>query len=272
MSADAAPLPTSDPELRRLELPHGVVTYTDEGPEEAPVLVAVHGIPGSVRDFRYLAPALLPAWRLVRVDLPGFGGSAPVADAITTLRGRARVVLALADALRIDRFAVLGHSMGGGTALVLAADQPARVRALVLLASLALRLHRGLGAPPRLFAWVARGLEVPGLRGLLMPWVRGRYRRRRFPGAEEKTAADFARHLRAVSAADFELMRASVRRPLPPTLVAYARDDHLIETAIAAELAAALPGARVLVFEEGGHNIQKTRALELGAAIRALAS
>jgi len=270
LSADGPSLPTSDPEPRRAELPHGVVTYTDEGPADAPVLIAVHGIPGSVRDFRYLAPQLLPALRVVRVDLPGFGGSAPVADAIRTLRGRARVVVALADVLGIDRFTILGHSMGGGTALVVAADHAARVRGLVLVASLALRLHRGLGAPPRTFTWVARGLEIPGLRGLLLPWVRDGYRKRRFPGVEEKTAADFAHLLHALSAVDFEVMRAAVRRPLPPTLIAYARDDHMIETAIAEELTAALPDARVLAFDDGGHNIQKTHAVELGAAIRAL--
>ena len=268
MTADGPSLPTSDPEPRRAELPHGVVTYTDEGPAAAPVLIAVHGIPGSVRDFRYLAPQLLPELRVVRVDLPGFGGSAPVADAITTLRGRARVVVALADALGIDRFAILGHSMGGGTALVLAADHGTRVRHLVLVASLALRLHRGLGAPPRSFAWVAQGLSVPGLRRLLLPWVRHGYRKRRFPGVEEKTAGDFAHLLHALSAVDFEVMRAAVLRPLPPTLIAYARDDHMIETAIAEELAAAIPGARVLAFDDGGHNIQKTRAVEIGAAIR----
>jgi len=93
LSADAGLISTSDPEPRRAELPHGVVTYTDEGPAEAPVLIAVHGIPGSGRDFRYLAPQLLPARRVVRVDLPGFGGSAPALDAIRTLRGRARTML-----------------------------------------------------------------------------------------------------------------------------------------------------------------------------------
>jgi len=68
------------------------------------------------------------------------------------------------------------------------------------------------------------------------------------------------------------VMRVAVRRPLPPTVIAYARDDHMIETAIAEELAAAVPGARVLAFDVGGHNIQKTRAVELGAAIRALSA
>jgi pimeloyl-ACP methyl ester carboxylesterase len=85
---------------------------------------------------------------------------------------------------------------------------------------------------------------------------------------DEKSADDFARLLHALSAVDFELMRAAVRRPLPPALIAYARDDHMIETEVAEELAAAIAGARVLAFDEGGHNIQKTRAAELGAAIR----
>ena len=270
MTAESASLPTSDPEPRTVDLPQGALAYTDEGPANAPALIVVHGIPGSGRDFRYLAPQLVPALRVVRVDLPGFGGSAPVPDAVETLRGRARVVMALADHLGLDRFAVLGHSMGGGTALVLAADHGTRVRRLVLVASLALALHRGLGASPRLFAAVSRAREVPGLRALLLPWVRTQWRRRRFPGADVKTAADLALYFRAISAVDFELIRASVRRPLPPALVAYARDDHMIETSIAEELAAAVPGARVLAFDEGGHNIQKTRAVELGAAIREL--
>jgi pimeloyl-ACP methyl ester carboxylesterase len=268
LSSDTAALPTSDPEPRRLDLEEGPLAYSDEGPADAPALIAVHGIPGSGRDFRYLAPQLTPALRVLRVDLPGFGGSPPVADAVATLRGRARVVLGLADALRLDRFAVLGHSMGGGTALVLAAANPARVSHLVLLASLALRLHRGLGAPPRTFAWVGRALGVPGIRALLLPWVRAEYRRRRFPAVDEKDAAEFALQFRALSAVDFGLLRAAVRGPLPPALVAYARDDHMIETSIAEELAAAVPGARVMPFDDGGHNIQKTQAVALGAAIR----
>jgi pimeloyl-ACP methyl ester carboxylesterase len=270
LSVEGSTLPTSDPEPRRLDLPGGALAYSDEGPRDAPTLIAVHGVPGSGRDFRYLAPQLTPALRMIRVDLPGFGGSAAVPDAVATLHGRARVVVALADALGLDRFAVLGHSMGGGTALALAAAQPARVSHLVLVASLALRLHRGLGAPPRIFAWAARALGVPGLRALILPWVRAGYRRRRFPGVDEKDAAELALQLRALSAVDFGLLGAAVRGPLPPSLVAYARDDHMIETSIAEELAGAMPGARVLAFDDGGHNIQKTRAVELGAAIREL--
>lgn len=263
-------LPPSDPEPQRLALAHGPLAYVDEGPRDAPALLAVHGIPGSIRDFRYLAPELTRQLRFVRVDLPGFGASAPHARAVSRLEGRVESLLDLADHLRLPRFGVLGHSMGGATAVLTAAQHADRVNALVLLASIGLRPHRGLGMSARRFRLLGHGFSVPGLRRVLVRVARERYRRRRFRGADEIDAATFGVHFKAIGAADFEHLRRAFASPLPPTLLAFARDDHLVEAAIQDELAAALPRARVLVFEAGGHNIQKTRALELGGAIREL--
>lgn len=262
------PQATSDPALESLALPHGPLTFTDEGPRQGPALFALHGIPGSVRDFRYLAPQVTTHVRLVRVDLPGFGGSAPSAEAITSLAGRSRVLLDLADHLGLERFAVLGHSMGGGTALVLAANAPARVNALVLLASVGLRPHRGLGLSPRRFRLMGRALSLPLVKHALVRMARERYKRRRFPGADEMDARAFAVHFKAIGAADFAQIGRAVRSPLPRTLIAWARDDHMVENEILEELARELPAARTLVFDDGGHNIQKTQAVALAAAIR----
>lgn len=258
----------SDPPVREVELPQGVVAYTDEGPAAAPALIAVHGIPGSVRDFRYLAPYLTDAVRLVRVDLPGFGASPPSDAAVRTLQGRADVLASLADVLALQRFGLLGHSMGGGSALVLAAQQPRRVSLLVLVASLALRPHRGLMMPPRWFGMLAGAFERPWLAPALARLFRAQYKKRRFSGADRMTAADFALHCRAIAAADFALLRWAAASPRPPTVVAYASDDPLIQPWISRELTAAMPDARVLAFEEGGHHLQKTRAADLAEAIR----
>jgi pimeloyl-ACP methyl ester carboxylesterase len=258
---------TSDPPSRRLEFAHGPLSFVDEGPPGAPALFAVHGIPGSVRDFRYLAPLLVPRLRFVRVDLPGFGGSAPHSRAVSRLDGRVESLLDLADHLGLRRFAVLGHSMGGATAVVAAAEHRERVSALVLLASIGLRPHRGLGMSARRFRMLGHGFAVPVLRSVLVRVARERYRRRRFPGADTMDAATFGVHFKAIGAADFERLRRAFAAPLPPTLLAFARDDHMVEAAIQDELRAALPSARVLEFDEGGHNIQKTRAPELAAGI-----
>ena len=61
----------SDPPVLTLQLPGGPVGYTDVG--DGPVVVALHGAPGSVRDWRWLGPLLEPRIRLVRVDMPGYG-------------------------------------------------------------------------------------------------------------------------------------------------------------------------------------------------------
>jgi len=55
-----------------------------------------------------------------------------------------------------------------------------------------------------------------------------------------------------------------------PTLVAWAEDDRLIEPEIFAEQTALCPDGPRLGFDTGGHNIQKTRAVELADALLAI--
>ncbi len=262
------PGPTSDPTPERALLPGGAVSYVDEGPRGAPAILALHGVPGSLRDFRYLAPQLTANVRFVRMDLPGFGGSDPADAAVATLPGRARAVLGLTEHLGLSTFGVLGHSMGGATALVLAAAHRERVWLLALVASMGLSRHRGLGMSPRAFAFFSWGLGSRPLSGLLLEVARWQYRRRRFPGVDQMEARDFALQFRAIGATDFGLLRRAAAEALPPTLVAYAADDPLVEPRIAQELLRAVPHARALRFETGGHNLQKTRAAELAEAIR----
>ena len=262
-------LPTSDPEPAFLARPGGRLSYVDEGPRDAPAFFALHGIPGSVRDFRYLAPPLTGAVRLVRVDLPGFGGSVADEAATRSFEGRARAVLELADHLGLDRFGVIGHSMGGGSAMTLAVRERTRVSHLVLLASVGLARHRGLGASPLAFRLMGRAIALPLLGPRLLERARSAYRRRRFPGADQMTARDFSVHLRSIGAVDFRALRRAVAAGFPPTLLAWSRDDHLLEPALCEELARGIPGARTLVYADAGHNLQKTRAPELAAAILA---
>jgi pimeloyl-ACP methyl ester carboxylesterase len=142
------------------------------------------------------------------------------------------------------------------------------VTLVALVASLGLTPHRGLAFPPRWFSALAASLERPWLARALVPLLRAQYRRRRFPGPERMTASDFALQCRAVAAADVRVMREAVSGPRPRTLVCYAADDPLVQPWIQEELAAAMPEARVLAFPDGGHQLQKTRAAELAAAIR----
>lgn len=73
--------------------------------------------------------------RWVSYDRPGYGGSTPVPG--RTIGNAAECVAAVADALGIGEFAVMGHSGGGSHALATAALLPGRVRAVASLATVA---------------------------------------------------------------------------------------------------------------------------------------
>ena len=101
----------------------------------APVL-ALHGWLDNAASFVPLAPHLHGV-DLVALDLPGHGASAHLPPSAEYAQaGAARAVLAAADALGWSRFALLGHSMGGAIATLLAAAAPARVMRLALIEAL----------------------------------------------------------------------------------------------------------------------------------------
>jgi pimeloyl-ACP methyl ester carboxylesterase len=101
----------------------------------APVL-ALHGWLDNAASFEALAP-LLPELRLVAIDLPGHGLSQhKPAGSFYHFVDWVPDVLAVADALGWQRFALLGHSMGAGIASLVPAVAPERVSRVVLLEGL----------------------------------------------------------------------------------------------------------------------------------------
>ena len=261
----------SDPATVRVDTRLGPVCLADEGPGAGPVVVMIHGVPGSHRDFRYLAPLLSDDVRVVRVDLPGMGGTPLTAGFDHSLGARAQAVLAAMDALGLGRVVLVGHSMGGGVAVALADLAPERVAGLALLASTGPRRHRGMrGLAPWVLNGLAWLLTVPVVGEHLLGKLRARWRRARFPNTDSMTAADFQFQLKLAANMDFAAHGQRLARLRLPALVAYTEDDHLGEGDVSRAVVAAIHGARALPFPDGGHNLQKTRAREVAAGIREL--
>jgi pimeloyl-ACP methyl ester carboxylesterase len=84
------------------------------GPAEAPPVILLHGFPESHRTWRGLVPLLEDSFRLVMPDQRGFGASDRPLD-VDAYRADALIddIFALAEALGIDRFALVGHDWGG---------------------------------------------------------------------------------------------------------------------------------------------------------------
>mgnify|MGYP000851919238 FL=1 len=101
-----------------------------------PKLLAMHGWLDNAASFLPMAPHL-SGHDLVALDLPGHGRSFHYpADAEYSLFSTLLDLLAAADALGWDRFAVLGHSMGAAIASLLAAAAPERIERLHLIEAL----------------------------------------------------------------------------------------------------------------------------------------
>jgi len=96
-------------------------------------LVLIHGLGASTFSWRENIDALARDFRVVAVDLLGFGFSQRLADADYSLTAHARRVAGLMDALGIESAIVAGHSLGGAVAMHLAAEHPQRVHGLILV-------------------------------------------------------------------------------------------------------------------------------------------
>ncbi len=249
----------SDPEPSFADLPSGPFAFTDEG--SGPALVLVHGLPGSRRDFRWLVPCLTDHVRVIRLDLPGWGDTPLATERGTDLRARGGFVAAAVDALGLSSCALLGHSMGGAVAVAAADRLGDRLDALALLASAGMRRHRRMRRwGPGLVGFL---LRTPLRRSLLGPLRRG-FESARFPPLDD---AQILHCMGSVVGTSWSAHAAAVRRLRAPTLVAWTDDDHLIEPPISEELAAACPPGPRLTFPTGGHNLQKSQAVELGQAL-----
>jgi branched-chain amino acid transport system permease protein len=228
-------------------------------------------------------------WRPILERVPrGFTIYAPTLRGFGETPGRARAILELADdirelarALSINRFHLIGHSLGGAVALQYALSWPETLRGLGLVApapgdGLAAMRSRSdfIG---RLMAWTDP--ELPSSRvslALGMQWSRmlGTYRpsiasalARMMPSADPTVVGFDALLADAASVADATLLdmyealrRWDVRARLPqlrvPTRILAGRRDALVSLESLESLATALPRATLDVWDDVGHSPQ----------------
>jgi pimeloyl-ACP methyl ester carboxylesterase len=260
---------------RRVEV-NGVSLAVDEAGAGGRPLLLVHGFTGCRDDFAPLTPALVGAgWHVVAADQRGHGDSdQPASEDDYGVGIFADDQLALADALGWDRFALLGHSMGGAVAQEIALRVPDRVGSLVLLCTTPTRLAIDRGSVEAAIH-VVRKDGIARLLALMAerdadPLGSAAYERAvaRDPDYGERGArntlrcspAMYARVLGdLVSAPDRSAELAGLRLPV---LVAVGEEDAVMLEPSRA-MAACIPGAELAVIPDAGHspNFENTDGL-----------
>lgn len=117
---------------RRVTGPAGALAVDDGGRGDLPVLL-VHSLAGNSAQWSFQLEHLRATRRAIALDLRGHGHSEPPKNGDYSMSGMAGDVEAVVNALGIERFLLVGHSMGGGVALTYAGAHPNRVAGLLLL-------------------------------------------------------------------------------------------------------------------------------------------
>lgn len=113
---------------------HLPVHFTDTG--TGPVVVLLHGFLENLSMWDDFVEAIGKRFRVICIDLLGHGQT-PALGYVHSMEEMAEAVKAVLDHLRLRRYAVIGHSMGGYVALALAEAFPDNIRALGLFYSTA---------------------------------------------------------------------------------------------------------------------------------------
>lgn len=242
-----------------------LLNHRAEGPASAPPLLLGPSLGTSMALWDAVAPELSAAHRVVRWDLPGHGGSpASLVGPGATVGDLADLVLALADALGVDRFAYAGVSLGGAVGLHLAVHHPERLSALAVVCSSA---HFN-GAEP----WVerARLVRAEGLAGLAESadsrWFTAGFT---VPGlVRDHRDADpegYAACCDALAAFDLTDRLAGIT---VPTLAVAGREDPATPPAHLRQIADAVPGAALVEIPGASHLAPAERPEAVLSALR----
>lgn len=248
----------------------------DTGPRDAPAIILLHGLGGSLHTWQDWADGLDDDYRVIRFDLPGAGLSGPEPGGDYSDERGMEVLALLMDALSIERATLLGHSMGGRLAWRFAAQQPERVERLVLVAP------DGFASPGFEYG---RKPKIPvslKLMQYLLP-------KRLLTMALQPAYADPAAMTPALQTRYYELMLAPgvraamiarmqqsvLQDPVPilktiavPTLLMWGDSDGMIPVANAADYEEALADVTLEIFAGIGHLPQEEAAAESLAALR----
>ncbi len=244
------------------------VHYTEEGRPTGQTLILVHGFAASVHAWRPWIERLGSDFHLIAIDLPGHGLTDAPRDYQATIEGNVALVSKLADAAGASRFVLAGNSMGGAVAIAFAMAHPERLEGLVLIDAAGWPGDRGksAGGPPffvglinnpvghfflklfdpRLFA--SGGLKSAYLdESLVTDAVIDRYAELALaPGHRDILLTQRSQPAKPITPDDFA-------RITVPTLVIAGEQDKLIPVDQSRSIAAAIPGARLITYPEGGH-------------------
>ena len=253
------PLPGEPPDARFMQTRGARIRYVDTQ-TPGPTVVLIHGFAASSDTWAAVRPILAKKFRVVALDLKGFGWSdRPAGD--YSPQEQARTILAVLDELQIKDFAIVGHSWGSSVVLAAALQAPERVRRVALYDAWIYEEQL-----PTFFLWARASAlgealfalfykEQPGLK-----ITEAFYDKRFVTQALVEDVAQtldrpgtVAAALAAVRGQRYEYVQQRYGELSQPVLLLWGREDAVTPLWVGERLASQLPHARLVVYPRCGH-------------------
>lgn len=256
----------ASPASRYMDLPGGLhVHYRDQGPRDAPTVVLVHGFSASLHAWEPWV-ARLPDYRVISLDLPGHGLTRAPADYVPSTDRSVAVVDAVADRLGVQRFVLGGNSMGGGVSWNYALRHPEKLDGLVLVDAAGWPSSEKPKGQPMVFKLLANPVGRWALRNADPKLMAEKGLKQAYEDERLVTPALVTRYVELARAPGHRAILTGGRGGPPtkvtpetfraitvPTLVMVGEKDQVIPADSSRKLAAAIPGAKLVSYPDGGH-------------------
>jgi pimeloyl-ACP methyl ester carboxylesterase len=239
------------------------VHYQERGTGE--VLILIHGNNSSAYSWKDVFDELAKQFRVVALDLKGFGFTEkPEGD--YRLETQAALVIGLLDQLKIERAVWCGSSMGGGVALAAAINYPQRVGSLILVDSSAFtEVAGGASLAPAYVRWPYIGGAVTALALTSDSLVREGLRKS-FHDASKVTNERVEAYYRPLQTRggqraarlvreqrDYTRIENSLDKIRCPVLIIWGEHDRLIWLEDGRRLQSKIAGSQFVIFTQCGH-------------------
>ena len=257
-----------------IDLRGQLVHVRDEGPRQDPLpIVLIHGTSASLHTWQGWAAGLRAQRRVISFDLPAFGLTGPFSGTYAAQAysgdAYARFVIDLLDALKLPRVVLGGNSLGGEVAWRVASLAPQRVERLILVDSAgypfdpqSVPIGFTLASVPmlnRLTDWMLpRGIVESSVRDVygdpskVSPALVDRYFELTLREGNRRALVQRLAAQRA-DAVRYDNNRVRMKALRLPVLVLWGGRDRLIPLHVGRQIAADVPGSRLVVFDALGH-------------------
>ena len=242
------------PTSKYADLPGGVrMHYREDGDPTKPVVVLVHGYGDSFLTWDAFIKRLAPDFRVITLDLPGHGLTRTPPGYLPGPDSYADLVDALAAKLNLPPFAIVGNSMGGGVAWQVAVRHPQRLNGLVLMDAAGWPATT-LTKPPLAFRLIQTPLGIFLLKHIETRPITGPALKADVVDKSLITPAFLDRDiLMGMNPGRTPATAEALGKLTVPTLVIHGEKDVIIQPESARKFAAAIPGAKLILYPDVGH-------------------